>query len=185
MAGATGPESFPDDGLPEVAFAGRSNVGKSSLINRLLNRKSLAKTSATPGRTRQINFFNINDSLLFVDLPGYGYAKVSRSERASWGTMVSRYLTGRKPLKALVAILDIRRDPSVEDLQLLEMVYTLGIPPIIAITKSDKIKTGQMNKHKIEIANFLDMNPSDLIVFSAESGLGKQELWKTILDKVR
>jgi len=185
ITGATGPESYPDEGLPEIAIAGRSNVGKSSLINRLVNRKNLAKTSVTPGRTRQMNFFLVNDSLLLVDLPGYGYAKVSKDERASWGKMVSRYLTGRKPLKALVAIFDIRRDPSNEDLDLMEMVSDLSIPPIIALTKADKINRGQINRRKSEIAELLDLNPSDLVPFSAETGLGKWELWKAILERVK
>jgi len=180
VTGAGDPKSIPRESLPEVAFAGKSNVGKSSLINRLLNRKNLAITSSTPGRTRQINFFNVNDAVYFVDLPGYGFAKVSHAERRKWGEIVSAYMRSRKALAAVVVIIDIRRDPGEHDLALLEMLDDLGIAHIVALTKSDKVKPGQRAQRKSVIAGALKLKAADLIIFSAVTGEGKEELWKKI-----
>ncbi len=184
ITGASDVKSIPRESLPEVAFAGRSNVGKSSLINRLLGRKRLAITSSKPGRTRQINFFNINDMLLAVDLPGYGYAKVSRSERRKWGELVSSYMRDRGVLAAVVVIIDLRREPNEHDLSLMDMLDDLGIPPIVALTKMDKVKRGQRAKRRAAIARALDMTPGDLILFSAVTGEGKDDLWKAIRSRV-
>ena len=180
ITGASGVKSIPRESLPEVAFAGRSNVGKSSLINRLLGRKRLAITSSKPGRTRQINFFNINDMLFAVDLPGYGYAKVSRSERRKWGELVSSYMRNRTVLAAVVVIIDLRREPNEHDLSLMDMLDDLGIPPIVALTKADKVKRGQRAKRRAAIARALGMTPGDLILFSAVTGEGKDDLWKVV-----
>ena len=182
VTGAGDPKSIPRESLPEVAFAGRSNVGKSSLINRLLNRKNLAITSNTPGRTRQINFFNVNDMFFAVDLPGYGYAKVSHAERRKWGEIVSAYMRGRGALAAVVVIIDIRRDPGEHDLSLLEMLDDMGIAPIVVLTKSYKVKPGQRAQRKSAIAGALGLKPADLIIFSTVTGEGKDELWKKIKD---
>jgi len=180
VIGVAGAKSIPKENLPEVAFAGRSNVGKSSLINRLLNRKNLAITSSTPGRTRQINFFNVNDSFLAVDLPGYGYAKVSHDERRKWGEIVSAYMQSRRSLVAVVVIVDLRRDPGEHDLTLFDMLKDLGIPPIVVLTKADKVKRGQRAQRRTAIAKTLARDSSDLILFSAITGEGKEELWKAI-----
>jgi len=180
IAGAADPESIPPGALPEIAFAGRSNVGKSSLINKLVGRKKLAVTSSSPGRTRQINFFNINDGFMFVDLPGYGYAKVSRSERRKWGTLISEYMRGRDTLRAVVMILDIRRDPGEQELSLLDMLEDLGIPPVIVLTKSDKIKRGQRKARAAGIAETLGAKPDELVIFSSATGEGKEQLWKIL-----
>lgn len=180
LTGAADAKSIPKPGLSEIAFAGKSNVGKSSLINKLLNRKKLAITSSKPGRTRQINFFNVNDEMIAVDLPGYGYAKVSQMERREWGKLITAYMMKRDPLKAVVAILDVRRDPDELDKSLLKMLNNLSIPPIIVLTKSDKIKTGEKIRRRMEIAKSLGVEKSDLILFSAQTGEGKDELWKAI-----
>lgn len=183
VTSATSPEGYPKLGLPEVAFAGRSNVGKSSLINCLTNRKKLAKTSSTPGKTRQINFFNINDELIFVDLPGYGWAKVSKEEKSAWGEMVSQYLTGRDFLKAVIVILDVRREISSLDLKLYEMLAELGLPSITVLTKVDKVTQSESAIRRNELKKVLDLNAWEIILFSSVTGRGKKELWKAILDK--
>ena len=180
VTGAADVYSIPRSDLPEVAIAGRSNVGKSSLINRLLNRKRLAVTSSTPGRTRQINFFNINDEFYIVDLPGYGYAKVSKGERRKWGEVVSAYMRDRRALKAMVVIIDLRRDARDEEFGLMEMLDELGIPPIVVLTKADKVKRNERARRRAAIAKAFDMSPSELVVFSSVTGEGKAELWKAI-----
>ncbi len=177
IAGAANPKSIPPETLPEIAFAGRSNVGKSSLINKLAGRKKLAVTSSSPGRTRQINFFNINDSFIFADLPGYGYAKVSQSERRKWGRLISEYMKDRHTLRAVVMILDIRRDPGDEELSLLDMLEDLEIQPVIALTKSDKLKRGRRKARVAEMARALEVETEALVTFSAVTGEGKDELW--------
>ena len=180
LRSATGPEGYPKEGLPEVAFAGRSNVGKSSLINCLVGRKKLALTSSTPGRTRLINFFKINERFFFVDLPGYGYAKASKKERERWGIIASRYLGNRREICALVAILDIRRDPADLDHMLIKMLEELSIPAIIALTKCDKLSSGELVSRRKSIAGSLGLKQEDLIPFSAKTGEGKEALWKAI-----
>ncbi|NVM20998.1 MAG: YihA family ribosome biogenesis GTP-binding protein [Desulfobacterales bacterium] len=180
ITSAVKPPQYPSAGMPEVAFAGRSNVGKSSLINLLLSRKNLVKTSSTPGRTQTINFFLINDSFYFVDLPGYGYAKVSREVRKNWGPMVEKYLKSRQDLCAVVVILDLRRMPNQADHDLFAWLAHYNIPQIVVLTKADKLKKNKQARQRSLIAEDLSKNPSSLILFSATIGLGKQELWKAV-----
>ena len=178
---AKAPAHYPPAVLPEIAFAGRSNVGKSSLINTLLNRKGLARTSNTPGRTQEINFFRINDRLAFVDLPGYGYAKVPEPIRKQWGPMVETYLRERKTLHLVVLILDIRRDPSDEDLQLINWMSFYQIPFLIVLTKTDKVSNNEFAKLRRRITERAGF-PSEttLLAFSAKTGAGKELLWREI-----
>jgi GTP-binding protein len=172
---------LPDTGRPEVAFAGKSNVGKSSLINGLMNRKSLARTSAQPGKTQTINFYNINDWMYLVDLPGYGYAKVSESEKQKWGKMIERYLHTSKNLKAVFLLIDIRHDPSANDRQMYEWILENGYEPIIIATKLDKLKRSQVQKNIKAIRTGLAMQPgSRLIPFSAQTKQGREEIWNLI-----
>ncbi len=178
---AVKPEHYPDSKLPEVAFAGRSNVGKSSLINRLLNRKKLVRTSRTPGCTQTINFFEINKEIMFVDLPGYGYAKVSKEARKKWGPMVEAYLTRRETLKLVVVILDIRRTPSPDDLNLVSWLVSRKIPYLVVLTKADKLKRHKQKQQKTLIAATLGIDEEDISLFSAKTGQGKEELWEKLL----
>jgi GTP-binding protein len=166
--------------MPEIAFAGRSNVGKSSLINALLGKKGLVKTSSTPGRTQTINFFAINEGFYFVDLPGYGYAKVPVAVRKGWGPMVEEYLRSREGLRAVVAILDVRRRPNEGDRQLLAWLGHLGIPEIIILTKADKLKRSKQDLQRNLIARELSRDPSSLFLFSAATGTGGRALWKAL-----
>lgn len=175
---------LPPPELPEVAFAGRSNVGKSSLINTLVNRKRLALTSATPGKTRLINFFRVNDRLMLVDLPGYGYAKVSAAERRGWAPMIERYLAGRTCLKAVVALLDIRRDPGPEELALAAFLGRRGLPLIPVATKSDKVGRNAQAARRQAIAAALGADPAALILFSSRTREGREALWGAIADAV-
>ena len=177
---AVKPSHYPSEVLPEIAFAGRSNVGKSSLINTLLNRKRLVKTSSTPGRTQLINFFNINDAFSFVDLPGYGYAKVPNSVKKTWGPMVETYLSTRETLKGVVAILDIRRMPGMEEFNLINWLSYYNVPIILTLTKADKLsKTKQIKQH-LAVAGELAVDQKDLILFSSKSRLGKEAIWDKI-----
>lgn len=173
---------YPQDDLPEVALAGRSNVGKSSFINTLLGRKNLARTSSKPGKTQLLNFFNIDDKLRFVDVPGYGYAKVSKSERAKWGKMIEEYLTSRDNLRVVVSLVDLRHDPSSDDIQMYEFLKYYEIPVIIVATKADKIPRGKWNKHESAIKKKLNFDKNDqFIIFSSETRQGYDEAWDTIL----
>jgi GTP-binding protein len=177
---AVKPSHYPSTDLPEIAFTGRSNVGKSSLINSLVNRKHLVKTSSTPGRTQLINFFTINKTISFVDLPGFGYAKVPDSVRKSWGPMIETYLSTRDTLKGVVLIMDIRRIPGILELNFIEWLYYYNIPSILILTKSDKLsKIKQKNQH-FSIAKALRVNQEELILFSAKSRMGKNEVWDAI-----
>lgn len=172
---------IPDNMYNEVAFAGKSNVGKSSLINALMNRKSLARTSASPGKTQTINFYNINDAMYLVDLPGYGYAKVSEAEKEKWGKMIERYLQTSKKLKAVFLLIDIRHDPSANDKQMYEWMVYQGYAPIIIATKLDKIKRSQIQKNIKAIREGLQVQPGTVIVpFSAETKQGRDEIWELI-----
>ena len=172
---------IPDNLYNEVAFAGKSNVGKSSLINALMNRKSLARTSSQPGKTQTINFYNINDAMYLVDLPGYGYAKVSESEKEKWGKMIERYLQTSKKLKAVFLLIDIRHDPSANDRQLYEWMVYQGYAPIIIATKLDKIKRSQLQKNVKAIREGLNVQPGTIIIpFSAETKQGRDEIWELI-----
>ena len=172
---------LPDTMYNEVAFAGKSNVGKSSLINALMNRKSLARTSAQPGKTQTINFYNINDAMYLVDLPGYGYAKVSEAEKEKWGKMIERYLQTSKKLKAVFLLIDIRHDPSANDRQMYEWMVYQGYAPIIIATKLDKIKRSQIQKQVKAIKEGLKVQPGTVIIpFSAETKQGRDEIWELI-----
>ncbi len=178
---AVRPEQYPDDGLPEIALAGRSNVGKSSLINRLISRKNLARTSSTPGKTQQLNYYKINQDLYFVDFPGYGYAKVSKEQRFAWGKMMEKYLLGRKELKLVMQMVDMRHEPSKDDKMMNEWLRHHGLPLVVVATKMDKIPKTRRAKHIKVIKQALDLRPGDLFVpFSSELGLGKDELWEII-----
>jgi GTP-binding protein len=167
--------------MPEIAFAGKSNVGKSSLINALMNRKSLARTSAQPGKTQTINFYNINSELYFVDLPGYGYAKVSQQEKEKWGKMIERYLRQSKVLKAVFLLIDIRHDPSANDRQMYEWILANGFHPIIIATKADKINRSQLNKHIKAVKTGLQVDKDTIIIpFSAQTKQGRDEIYEVI-----
>lgn len=182
---AVRPEQYPEDGLPEFALAGRSNVGKSSFINRMIGRKSLARISSKPGKTQTLNFYKIEEQLFFVDVPGYGYAKVSKSEREAWGKMIERYITGREELKAVVQIVDLRHPPTADDCMMYDFLKHYNIPCIIIATKADKIPKGKWDKHKKIVKETLNMDKNDpLIVFSSEKGLGFEEAWQEIEKKM-
>ncbi len=181
---ATALAHYPAEELPEVAFAGKSNVGKSSLINGLLNRRKLAQTSSTPGRTRLINFFAVNDKLSFVDLPGYGYARVPEDMKRQWGNMIETYLLNRTTLRLVIVILDVRRDLSGEDLALLEWLQFHGIPHCTVLTKIDKVSKNDLVKRKRNIRKRLGLDASvPVLAFSALTGEGKDEIWQTILQR--
>ncbi len=172
---------IPDSKYNEVAFAGKSNVGKSSLINALMNRKSLARTSAQPGKTQTINFYNINDAMYLVDLPGYGYAKASQSEKEKWGKMIENYLHTSKKLQAVFLLIDIRHDPSANDKMMYEWMVHQGFVPIIIATKLDKIKRSQIQKQVKAIREGLQVEPGTVIIpFSAETKQGREEIWELI-----
>ena len=175
---------IPLTGKPEVAFAGKSNVGKSSLINALMNRKSLARTSSEPGKTQTINYYNINDEMYFVDLPGYGFAKVSRETQAKWGKMIEDYLHKSPTLKAVFLLIDIRHDPSANVRMMYDWIVSQGVNPIIIATKSDKIKPSQHEKHIQMIKDTLGMPEDGLVLpFSAQSKAGREEIYE-LMDKL-
>ncbi len=182
VVSATKPAGFPGEGLPEVSFAGRSNVGKSSLINSLLGRKKLAKTSSTPGRTRLINFFRVNNKYMFADLPGYGYAKVSKKMRQSWQPMVEGYLRSRDDLRVVILIQDIRRIPGKEEIDLIGYLTGMGIPPLVVVTKADKLSRNKRVKPLREISKALGIPVPDLMVYSAQTGEGRDALWSRLKD---
>lgn len=169
----------PQTGRPEVAFAGKSNVGKSSLINALMNRKSLARTSSQPGKTQTINFYNVNDTMYLVDLPGYGYAKVSEAVKAKWGKMIENYLHQSPTLKAVFLLVDIRHEPSGNDKLMYRWICDNGYEPIIVATKLDKIKRSQVQKHLKMLRQGLELLPgTQMIPFSAETKQGREEIWE-------
>ncbi len=178
------PSDFPRESLPEIAFAGRSNVGKSSLINTLVKHRNLARTSGAPGKTRSIVFFKINNSFFFVDLPGYGYARVSRGLRETWGPLVEGYFKVRKSLRAVVVILDIRRNPSSGDRDLLDWLESLKIPALIVLTKADKLTRNQREKQQKVIRESLGVEKEGLVLFSGLTGEGRDELWKRIVGEI-
>ncbi|MNZ52478.1 putative GTP-binding protein EngB [compost metagenome] len=179
---AVGPDQYPDDALPEIALAGRSNVGKSSLINRMINRKNLARTSSTPGKTQHLNYYRINDSVYFVDFPGYGYAKVSKSQRQVWGSMIEKYLLERDTLKLVLLVIDLRHPPSKDDELMYDWLKHYDLPVCVVATKADKIPKSRWQKHMKIIKDALVMRPQDsLVMFSSEEGIGKDELWNQIM----
>lgn len=173
--------TLPDNQYPEFAFAGKSNVGKSSLINALMNRKSYARTSSQPGKTQTINFYNINDALYYVDLPGYGYAKIAKAVKEKWGKMIENYLQKSPMLKAVFLLIDIRHDPSVNDKMMYDWIISNGYHPVIIATKLDKIKRSQIQKQIKAVRTGLDMSADAVIIpFSAETKQGRDEIWQLI-----
>jgi GTP-binding protein len=174
----------PESSLPEVAFAGRSNVGKSSLLNALVRRKSFARVSRTPGRTREINFFRVNNAFILVDLPGYGYARISKAKKAEWRPMIDSYLRRTTQLRGIVLLLDIRREPSEDDRAMLDFLADLGVPTIVAMTKSDKLSKADAKQTVAKISRVLALESDQVIQFSAHSGEGRVELLEAITQLV-
>lgn len=173
--------TIPENEHIEIAFAGKSNVGKSSLINALMNRKSLARTSAQPGKTQTINFYNVNDELYFVDLPGYGYAKVSEAEKEKWGKMIENYLHKSRMLKAVFLLIDIRHEPSANDRNMYEWILYQGYKPIIIATKLDKINRSQVQKHVKMLKTGLNVEKDTIVIpFSAQTKQGREEIYELI-----
>ncbi|AST92767.1 ribosome biogenesis GTP-binding protein YihA/YsxC [Sutcliffiella cohnii] len=182
---AVKPEQYPVEMLPEFALAGRSNVGKSSFINKMINRKNLARTSSKPGKTQTLNFYLINELLHFVDVPGYGFAKVSKKEREAWGRMIETYLTNRKQLKAVLLIVDLRHPPSKDDVMMYDFLKHHELPVVVIATKADKIPKGKWQKHVKVVKETLDLDPQDeVITFSSETGQGKDEIWGIIKNRM-
>lgn len=178
---AVKPDQYPETELPEFALAGRSNVGKSSFINKMLNRKGLARISSKPGKTQTLNFYLINEILHFVDVPGYGYAKVSKTERAAWGKMIETYFTSREQLRAAVLIVDLRHPPTRDDIMMYDFLKHYEIPCVIIATKADKIPKGKWQKHLKVTRETLDLDKNDhLLLFSSETGEGKDQAWKIL-----
>lgn len=175
---------YPEETMPEVAFAGKSNVGKSSLINTMINRKALARTSQNPGKTRTINFYNVENKIYFVDLPGYGYAKAPKSEIAKWGKMIEDYLIKRESLKAIIMLVDIRHEPGENDRMMYDWLKHYGHRIILVATKSDKLNRSQIPKHKKMLSAAFGLEKEDILIpFSSEKKSGKEELW-TVIEEV-
>jgi GTP-binding protein len=174
----------PEPSLPEVAFAGRSNVGKSSLLNRLVRRKKFARVSNTPGRTREINFFRVNAAFILVDLPGYGYARISKEQRAGWRPLIEGYMRRSPQLRGIVQLLDARHDPTPDDRQMLDFLAELGVPSIIVFTKIDKLTPAQATTRIAELSAALGLEQEQIIPFSAVNGRGRDELAEAILSLV-
>ena len=174
----------PESSLPEVAFAGRSNVGKSSLLNSLVRRKSFARVSRTPGRTREINFFRVNNTFVLVDLPGYGYARISKAKKAEWRPMIESYLRRTTQLRGIVLLLDIRREPSEDDRAMLDFLAELGVPTIVALTKADKLTKANAREQVAEVSRMLALEPDQVIQFSVQTGEGRVELLEAIMQLV-
>ena len=172
----------PESSLPEIAFAGRSNVGKSSLLNALVRRKSFARVSRTPGRTREINFFRVNNAFVLVDLPGYGYARISKEQKAEWKPLIEAYLRRTTQLRGIVLLLDIRREPSDDDRAMLDFLAELEVPTIVALTKTDKLSKLAARERVAEISGALSLESDQVIPFSAVSGEGRVELLEAITD---
>ncbi|GFN33655.1 ribosome biogenesis GTP-binding protein YihA/YsxC [Paenibacillus xylaniclasticus] len=182
---AVRPDQYPTDALPEIALAGRSNVGKSSLINRMIMRKNLARTSSQPGKTQQLNYYRINEQVYFVDFPGYGYARVSKTEREAWGRMIERYLKERNELKLVLLVIDIRHEPSKDDCLMYDWLKHFEIPTCIVVTKADKIPKSRWDKHIKMVKETLGADPRDAVIrFSSETGEGRDQLWEHILQTI-
>ncbi|MDH5234373.1 MAG: ribosome biogenesis GTP-binding protein YihA/YsxC [Gemmatimonadota bacterium] len=171
----------PTHALPEVAFAGRSNVGKSSLLNALVRRKAIARVSKTPGRTREINFFSVNDAFVLVDLPGYGYARISKERQAEWRPLIEGYLRRSPALRGVVQLLDVRREPSEDDLLMLELLAEIGVPTILCATKTDKLTRAAAAERVKELARSLTVDEDQVIAFSATTGAGRDELAEALV----
>jgi GTP-binding protein len=172
----------PPADLPEIAFAGRSNVGKSSLLNRLLRRKAFARVSNTPGRTREINFFKVNDRFVLADLPGYGYARISKERKAEWRPLIEGYLTDSPMLRGVVLLLDVRHDPTDDDRTMLDFLAEIGVPTIIATTKIDKLVASAVTRRVEELALMVGVDPEQIVPFSAKTGQGRDELASALED---
>jgi GTP-binding protein len=178
---AVRPEQYPGDFLPEFALAGRSNVGKSSFINKMIGRKSMARISSKPGKTQTLNFYKIEETLYYVDVPGYGFAKVSKTEREAWGKMIETYITSREQLRAVILIVDLRHAPTNDDVMMYDFLKHHELPCIVIATKADKIPKGKWQKHLKVTRETLNMDSEDdLIMFSSETGLGKDKAWDAI-----
>jgi GTP-binding protein len=174
----------PEHSLPEVAFAGRSNVGKSSLLNALVRRKAFARVSKTPGRTREINFFGVNGEFVLVDLPGYGYARISKERQAEWRPLIEGFLRNSPRLAGIVQLLDIRREPTDDDRQMLDMLAEIGLPMLVCVTKTDKLSKSAIAKRVDELAGELEIDPDQIIPFSAVTGAGRDELAEAVVSLV-
>ncbi|GIP16941.1 putative GTP-binding protein EngB [Paenibacillus montaniterrae] len=182
---AVRPNQYPEDGLPEIALAGRSNVGKSSLINKMMLRKNLARTSSQPGKTQQLNYYRVNEAIYLVDFPGYGYAKVSKKQREQFGVMIETYLRERQQLVLQLLVIDIRHEPSKDDVLMYEWLKHFEIPTCIVATKADKIPRSKWDKHLKQIKQTLGADKEvPVVLFSSETGLGREQLWDTILDAI-
>lgn len=175
-------KQLPKNDIPEIAFAGRSNVGKSSLINALLNRKSLARTSGTPGKTQTMNYYKVNQDCYFVDLPGYGYAKVNQELKQKWGKMTDRYFKTSKQLRCIFLLVDIRHKPTGDDVMMMNWIRASGLRMVVVATKLDKLKRSQVQKSVKLIKETLDLKEEKLILFSAETKSGREEIWEEIED---
>lgn len=185
MISAVSDKQYPQGALPEIAFVGRSNVGKSSLINSLLNRKKLVKTSATPGKTQMINFFDINHELVFADLPGYGFAKVPKAVQKKWQALVEQYLTNRENLRAVILIIDIRRKPTDLDLHMQEWLEQSKVDYILVATKADKLSQAEQSKQLKQIRQaFLKDADQQLVAYSSKNQRGRKELWKLLQKQI-
>lgn len=178
MISAVSKKQYPDDSLPEIALAGRSNVGKSSFINRMIQRRKLARTSSKPGKTQTLNFYKINDLFYFVDVPGYGYAQVSKQERNKWGQMMEEYFELREQLKCVALITDVRHEPTKDDIQMYQYINHLQLPTVVIATKIDKVSKGKQQRYINRTKQYLQVTSDDqVIAFSAETGVGKDEAW--------
>ncbi|MBC2110126.1 YihA family ribosome biogenesis GTP-binding protein [Listeria innocua] len=180
---AVRPEQYPETDLPEYALAGRSNVGKSSFINTMIRRKSMARISQKPGKTQTLNFYKIEEALFFVDVPGYGFAKVSKTEREKWGVMIETYITSREQLRGVIQIVDLRHKPTEDDRMMYEFLKYYDIPVIVVATKADKIPRSKWQKNAKIVRETLDFDPDDkFVLFSSETKMGKDEAWQFIKD---
>ncbi|EKS4956379.1 YihA family ribosome biogenesis GTP-binding protein [Listeria monocytogenes] len=178
---AVRPEQYPETDLPEYALAGRSNVGKSSFINTMIRRKSMARISQKPGKTQTLNFYKIEEALFFVDVPGYGFAKVSKTEREKWGVMIETYITSREQLRGVIQIVDLRHKPTEDDRMMYEFLKYYDIPVIVLATKADKIPRSKWQKNAKIVRETLDFDPDDkFVLFSSETKMGKDEAWQFI-----
>lgn len=178
---AVRPEQYPESDLPEYALAGRSNVGKSSFINTMIRRKSMARISQKPGKTQTLNFYKIEEALFFVDVPGYGFAKVSKTEREKWGVMIETYITSREQLRGVIQIVDLRHKPTEDDRMMYEFLKYYDIPVIVVATKADKIPRSKWQKNAKIVRETLDFDPDDkFVLFSSETKMGKDEAWQFI-----
>lgn len=178
---AVSPAQYPNEGFPEIALSGRSNVGKSSLTNTLINRKGLARTSSQPGKTQTLNFYNIESELYFVDVPGYGYAKVSKKDREKWGQMIERYFSDRPVLRGVISLVDGRHEPTELDCQMIDFLHYYDLPILVCATKMDKIPRGKWNRTESQIRKKLALNPQDeIVLFSSVTKAGKEEVWNWV-----